>query len=108
MEQILVIIYKLYCKYISVRNTRKVLSFVINISGELRACYINKEMHINLQGFIDKNTEISYIDLFEYFDPIIEEMYSLMQISFERFKVSQSDNFDSPEPISRFTYGLAG
>eukprot|EP01083_Nonionella_stella_P026455 72825_1 len=60
----------------------------INISGEMRESYLS-DMQSNLSGFMDKKLNsddpMEAIDLFEYFDECIEEMYCLLSMSCDRF-----------------------
>ena len=96
IEDMLEIIHKLYCKYIKndcIEEEEKDEGLTVNISDTMRKCY-DSDMNKSLQEFIksEKMKNIEYIDLFEYFDPIIEEMNGSMQMSLIGFiKSSECD-----------------
>eukprot|EP01084_Bolivina_argentea_P315351 546326_1 len=75
------IAHKLYNKYI-----KEDVELEINISASLREIYVNK-MDCDVEIFINKmiDEKLGLIDLFKYFDCIIEEMYCLLTSSLERF-----------------------
>ena len=68
----------MYKKYIELGSELEV-----NISGVMRSSY-NKDMH-NYQTFIENNCDIDPMDLFDFFDVVIEEMYHCMMTAFDRF-----------------------
>ena len=72
------IAHKLYCKYVEIESELEV-----NISGDCRQHFII-EMK-NKSQFINNYKKFEYIELFELFDEIINEMYELMLTSFQRF-----------------------
>ena len=78
-EGILCIAWRLYQKYIN-----KESSWTLNISDELRSQYVH-DMDMDQIEFVNDAIDMEYFELFEYFDPVIEEMYSLLQSSFTRY-----------------------
>eukprot|EP01084_Bolivina_argentea_P071727 130331_1 len=72
------IAHDLYIKYLD-ENA----DLCINISGDMRSAY--DDMKIK-NTFIENNcNSMEPIELFEHFDPIIEELYQCLLISFDRF-----------------------
>eukprot|EP01083_Nonionella_stella_P093740 262820_1 len=83
----------LYHKYIQIGSELEV-----NISGECRDIYVD-EMECGVDVFLDHPMEA--IDLFEYFDLCIEEMYCLLATSCARFLET-----DKNVNIARIQLGL--
>eukprot|EP01084_Bolivina_argentea_P121392 215107_1 len=81
VTECLQIIYKLSEKYICTGELE------INISGTLREQYINEmsDIELMINGNYNGDKKMEEIDLFEYFDAIIEEMYHLLAGTCERF-----------------------
>eukprot|EP01083_Nonionella_stella_P271344 919453_1 len=79
MKSLLEMSHALYCKYINDENEDN--QMVINISSDLRTFYDDK---------MNESCDITDINLFEFYDEVIEEMYELLKFSFERF--IQTDN----------------
>eukprot|EP01083_Nonionella_stella_P024455 67498_1 len=81
IQSLLEIAHELYCKYINDEDEDN--QMVINISSDLRTFYDGK-----MNEYCD--IDVTDINLFEFYDEVIEEMYELLQFSFERF--IQTDN----------------
>ena len=88
MKECLKIAHKLYSKYIRSNSDESDDKLVVDISYTLRKCY-DFDMDISIKEFIEKHCEDTYEDLFEYFDPVIDEMYAklyhLCQDYYEEF-----------------------
>lgn len=85
------IVYILYYKYINLDERELEPNIKVRISDTMRSCY-EMDMSCDLNEFINKmGGEGSDIgDLFEYFDPIIEDMYHSMEKSLRLWKSIKS------------------
>ena len=94
------IIWSLYYKYIqpppedsdiySNNNDNGDTSLKINISAEVRDKYNNEMMDTSMNTFINANiNNFDKQEAFEYFDPVIEEVYGLLHELFDRFRLTK-------------------
>ena len=74
MKECLRIAHRLYGKYIARNSQQCVQKLDVDISYTLKKCY-DLDMAMSITEFVEKHSEDTYEDLFEYFDPIIDEMY---------------------------------
>ena len=74
MKECLKIAHTLYGKYIESNSHQSGDKLVVDISYTLKKCY-DFDMGISTKEFLEKHCEDTFEDLFEHFDPVIDEMY---------------------------------
>ena len=88
VKECLKIAHKLYNKYIAENDDnidydiKEVL--IVDISDTLKKCY-DLDMEMCLKDFVQNHEDDSCEDLFDYYDPVIEEMYEKLKIMYEDY-----------------------